>query len=611
MLKHAFNKIEKIRAKAGEDCNYEDKVELLGKCIVDLVQKNNAAPLAAFMNAYLEFKRGKGALIRIDVAGLDNGLTHLVAVAAGTIADLSADPAAQMEKLGRAMQEDRKTASGEKNWRTLRNIWLVYGCSQGEEKITKTMLDIGAAPDAFKGLPLYFAWRERSQACIAQLMRHGETPASTLHRLNEADAAALHDLCYPTPEAEPAAATTTLPAAPAKKAPSLRQQLKDAADNPDKLRQIRSSVAAAAQKNAKALTDYIEALGTAIPALAEQGERIQNNISSVVAVACYGPKGMKPEALVSALEPFDPALKTQILDYALRNAAMHYDHATCQTLVAAGADAAAFGARALVNAISEGKHDAARYLASQGADYAAAYKTATALDAQRQKSLGMFLIEEAQRSADPALYQLAGAAATRNGFTDKKKLVETAVTHFMEGKPAPLQKFFKGYMLLKRDDERSRSEDAGYKALVTAPMRRLFEAADEPENMLRQAVSALPPRDRATFLGLVLRDLCASNGNPILVDAVMACGGDAGIFGHLPLSLAVQAGHTDLALHLVHHYGASIATAIVDSQLNKLGQEGLNKLYAFMAVGQLATAPAANVVMPIRPVIHKTLKKPH
>lgn len=308
-------------------------------------------------------------------------------------------------------------------------------------------------------------------------------------------------------------------------------------------------------------------------------------------------------ALDEVLARFGDDDRQTLLNRMLRNAANAGKLDVTKILIDAGADVTADGSRALLNALSMGKIDCACLLRRHGADTAVARQTAIdiKLSADKMKAMGLQLVKLAALSGIAEDFYHATVEDTPNGYTDRAEARDRALQLFDAGDPAPLQQFLRGYLSFKRESEHKRAADDGYRHNVVEPLSKLVRTADDPYATLALALEALPLRDRLTATQLLLRHLCAAGQRPLVIDAVINNGGDIGVFGNMPLSIAVRGGHSDLALHLVYEHGANIGEAVMDGQLNGLKAEDLQKLYTFMAL-QNAQAP--------KPVANLRLSKP-
>lgn len=324
--------------------------------------------------------------------------------------------------------------------------------------------------------------------------------------------------------------------------------------------------------------------GPAIKLLSQRSEGIAQTLDEIIA-------------------PLPETMRQGLLDRMLRAAANGGHTEVVRTLIAAGADATADGARALLNALIADKLECAHILREHGADLARARETAAALkyDGDKTKKLGLQMVKLAAGGSRADDFYYATIENTPNGYQDRYAARDRALALFNQGAHAPLQQFLRGYLQFKRDNERTRKADDGYNGNVVTPLLTLLQAADDPAVTLDQALDALPLRDRQTATHLLLRHVCTKGMSPLIADAVIANGGEIGIFGNMPLSLAVRGGHSDLALHLVREHGANIGEAVMDAQINGMAAEGLQKLYTFMATQvapQLGQASAVRFAKP-------------
>ena len=316
---------------------------------------------------------------------------------------------------------------------------------------------------------------------------------------------------------------------------------------------------------------------------------------------------LRKDGLAQTLDEMTQCLRSDMcqgfLDRMLRAAANGGHTDVVRTVIAAGADSAADNSRALLNALIMDKLDCAHLLRSHGADTAAARETAVALkyDSEKTQKLGLQLIKLAVGGDRADDYYYATIENTPNGYKDRFAARDRALELFKQGKPEPLQQFLRGYLSFKRANERSRKADEGYDANVVAPLLTILQTADDPAATLDRALDALPLRDRQTATHLLLRTICSKGMSPLIADAVIANGGEIGIFGNMPLSLAVRGGHSDLAVHLVREHGANIGEAVMDGQINGLAAEGLQKLYTFMATQIAPQLGQASVVRFAKP----------
>lgn len=297
-------------------------------------------------------------------------------------------------------------------------------------------------------------------------------------------------------------------------------------------------------------------------------------------------------------------MKQPLRDRMLRVAADDGHINVVHALIAAGANTQAYGSRALFNAVMEDKIDCARLLRAHGADIQAARQTARdlGLDSAKIKRLGLQLIKLAISGELPDDYYHAAIENTPNGYPDRAPLRDKALALFKADKPEPLQQFLRGYLSIKRDQERSRNSDPGYDANVVVPLLSILESADQPQQALARALHALPLRDRQTATHLLLRHICDKGMSPLIADAVIVNGGDVGIFGNMPLSLAIRGGHSDLALHLIRRHGANIGEAVLDAQINNMTGSGLQKLYAFIATHVVQNTPQ-RIILAKKPIL--------
>lgn len=295
--------------------------------------------------------------------------------------------------------------------------------------------------------------------------------------------------------------------------------------------------------------------------------------------------GYAADAIEQALAGRNKGLRLFVLNRSLRSAANDGKPLAVRRLVEGGADLAAYDHRALGNAASNNHADIALYLWQQGSDFDAAIRTMGTLNdgAKHAGKARMLRLSLAASSLDPRLVEQAAGANTANGWSDKKPLREAVTAAFLAGNVLPLQVFLRGYMLFKRDNERSRKADEGYNGLAVQALRDIIKPAPDAAAAIACAVDLLPPRDRLNLMGLGLRAFCAENASPLTIDAVIANGADIGEHGNMALATAVAKGHTDLALLLVREHGANIGEAVLDAQLNGGTAETLKKLYTFMA----------------------------
>ena len=347
------------------------------------------------------------------------------------------------------------------------------------------------------------------------------------------------------------------------------------------------------------LLSYIDALmGLDWPSEEEARNTL---LHSQIAAPAIKLLSQRSEGLAQTLDeiiaPLPETMRQGLLDRMLRAAANGGHTDIVRTLIAAGADATADGCRALLNALITDKLDCAHLLRAQGADLARMRETAVALkyDSDKTQKLGLQMVKLAASGSRADDFYYATIENTPNGFKDRFAARDRALALFNQDQPQALQQFLRGYLQFKRANERTRKADEGYDANVVAPLLTLLQSADDPAATLDRALDALPLRDRQTATQLLLRHICAKGMSPLIADAVIANGGEIGIFGNMPLSLAIRNGHSDLALHLVREHGANIGEAVMDGQINGMAAEGLQKLYTFMAtqiapqLGQAAT----------------------
>lgn len=345
---------------------------------------------------------------------------------------------------------------------------------------------------------------------------------------------------------------------------------------------------------------------------ADEGQRnglIHSQIAMPAVKLLSLSKGNVTQALDAVIATLHTNLQQPAMDRMLRASAHQGEYDAVRALLAAGADATADGSRALLNAVFADKLDCARALRDHGADLAAMRETAQMLkyDNDKTQKLGLQMAKLAASGARADDYYYACIENTPNGYKDRFAARDRAVALFKIGQPEALQQFLRGYLAFKRPSERSRKADEGYEGNIVTPLMALLQIADEPAQDLALALDALPMRDRQTATQLLLRHISTKGMSPLIADAIIANGGEVGIFGNLPLSLAVRNGHSDLALHLVREHGANIGEAVMDGQLNGVAAEGLQKLYTFMAT---QVAPQLGQAAPIRfakpsPIVRK------
>lgn len=156
--------MDNIRKAAQLDGDWDTKETLMQGCVAAF-EDGRPENLRTFIMAYLEFKRGGGAVDRIETGGLDAGFENLISKPVLHLLERQQDPSAVLDTLSREMSVYYK--------QIMLDIVLRHAASTNSWMVVPVLITAGADVNAGRGRPLASAGREGHVKVVQQLLQAG------------------------------------------------------------------------------------------------------------------------------------------------------------------------------------------------------------------------------------------------------------------------------------------------------------------------------------------------------------------------------------------------------------------------------------------------------